>query len=102
MVALPERGGIAIQGGMVAAQELLFERRGTAHAYRFGVMLWHGMAAIALVDEARMRGDRDAAMEDLNLGGIFVDAQRVAHEALRHRIPIRVDGNVAVQIDHAL
>src|ERR1700674_2719718 len=54
MVALPERGGIAIQGGMVAAQELLFERRGAAHARGFGVMLWHGMAGIALVDEARM------------------------------------------------
>lgn len=60
------------------------------------------MAGIALVDEARMSGDRGAAMEDLNLGGVFVNAERLAHEALGHRVPVGVHGDIAVQIDHAI
>ena len=57
---------------------------------------------IALADQARVGGHRDAAVVDVDLGGILVDAHRLADQALGDRVAIGVDRDVAVQVDHAL
>src|ERR1700730_16325854 len=99
---LLEGGGIALETGMMASQELLFQGGTAAHPYRGGMMLGQGVASVALVDEPRMPGDLRATSADANVGRILVDGDRLPDEALRDRVAIRVHRDVAVKIDNAL
>jgi hypothetical protein len=68
-----EGGGIAFETGMMASQELFFQHRTAALAHRGGMMLGHGVACIALVDQPRMSGDLHTAPVDPDFGRVLVD-----------------------------
>src|SRR5262245_56123450 len=100
--ALLEISRIALKTRMIPAQQLLLERRAAVCPRWRGMMTRERGARIALTDEPPMAGDLAAATVDDDLGGMLVHTHRLSDQSLWHRVAVRVDRDVAVQIDNAL
>src|SRR5215831_16096834 len=100
--ALPEGGGIALKARMAAAQELLLERRAALCPRGRWMMPRECGAPVTLADDPRMTADLATALIDDDLGRMLVDTYRPPDEAIRHRVAVGVDRDVAIEIDHAL
>src|SRR5262249_46031720 len=84
--ALFEGASITFETRMAAGQKLLLERRTAVCPRRRGMMSRECRASVTLADQPRMAADLAATMIDDDLGGVVVDTQRPADEALRHRV----------------
>ena len=85
----------------MAAQQRLLGRRAAALPDRDGVVAGQGVAGIALVDHPAVGGDRGGLVANLDLGRRLGDSDRFTDVPLGDRIAIRIDRDIAVQIDDA-
>src|SRR5262245_16851227 len=99
---LLEGSRIALEVWMIAAQQLLLKCRAAVCSRWCGMMPRKCGARVTLADEPRMAADLAAAVIDDDLGGMLVDTHRPSDQALRHRVAVRVNRDVAIEIDDAL
>src|SRR5215470_14063381 len=97
-----EGRSIALEARMTSAQELVLECRATLCPRRRRMMSSECGTRVTLAHDPRMAADLAAAKIDNNLGGILVDTHRPSNEALRHRVAIGVNRDVAIEIHDAL